>query len=107
MRVASPGSWLAETSLPLRLTDLSLRVCRWLSIFWLAVPASLVSAIRADDAYTFTRLEGSDKGMFWPNAVNAKGQIVGDLYPAAISLADPSIRDRPGAPAVRSRHRPS
>src|SRR5262245_5489845 len=42
----------------------------------------LVVSVAADDQYTFTRLEGPDKEFFSPLAINAKGQIVGDLYRA-------------------------
>ena len=42
--------------------------------------------VRCGRLYTFTRLDGPDKGLFLPQAINAKGLIVGEHTPAQAPL---------------------
>lgn len=44
---------------------------------------SLPVSATASDRYVFTRLEGPDKEIFLPRAINGKGQIVGELLSRA------------------------
>ena len=45
-----------------------------------------IASCKAGDLYTFTRLEGPDKGLFFPHAINARGMIVGEHTPAQTPL---------------------
>ena len=49
------------------------RIHAVLTVLLLVGHSSLVGSIAAGDQYTFTRLEGPDKGMFLPHAIDFPG----------------------------------
>jgi uncharacterized membrane protein len=74
------------------------RIHAVLAVLLLLGHSSLVGSIAVGDQYTFTRLEGPDKGMFLPHAINAKGQIVGELQRAdsGVGSIQAALRDVDG-----------
>jgi hypothetical protein len=96
----STGQPMGEDHMAARMIDRG-RGPRILAVFTtlaLVTQGALAGLNAAEDQYTFTRLVGPDQEMFLPQAINAKGQMVGEYDRLGLrdSSGHAALRDADG-----------